>query len=214
MEYTRADAVALCGIATEIRQQQAMLNDMYSPDWRETYKREKILLSTFAEYSEMLDEVKGVWKFYGSHYQNDWAAALEEYADIVHFMATVDLLSRKEDLAVSDYYESEVLRQLQYYSSIADRAQLLVSLKKHLDHGGWIQLLSVGCSLFKLTPEQLLVAYLHKNKKNQARAQAGAISRDIGDIKASEQSTFDYMYQNGFISMTRDEYNQAVDSNG
>lgn len=214
MEYTHADAVALCGIATEIRQQQAMLNDMYSPDWRETYKREKILLSTFAEYSEMLDEVKGVWKFYGSHYQNDWAAALEEYADIVHFMATVDLLSSKKDLVMCDYVEREVHRWLQYYKSVESLPQLLCNLKKQLDHGGWLQVLIIGCTLFRLTPEQLLVAYLHKNKKNQARAQAGAISRDIGDIKASEQSTFDYMYQNGFISMTRDEYNQAVDSNG
>jgi dimeric dUTPase (all-alpha-NTP-PPase superfamily) len=186
---------------------------MYSPDWRETYQADKIILSTFAEFSEMLEEVKGAWKFYGSHFQNDWAAALEEYADIVHFMATVDLLSSKEGLTICDFVEREVYRWMQYYSSVESHAQLLCKLKKQLDHGGWLQVLIIGCNLFHLTPEQLLVAYLHKNKKNQARAQAGAISRDIGDIKASEQSTFNYMYQNGFISMTREEYNSKVDGN-
>lgn len=212
MEYTRADAVALCGIAAEIRLQQAVLNDMYSIDWRDKYKRENILLSTFAEYSELLDEVKGVWKFYGSRYENDWAAALEEYVDIVHFMATVDLLAHKKDLVVCDFVEREVQRWMCYYGAIKDRAQLLISLKKRLDHhGGFVQMLGLGCALFQLTPEQLLVAYLHKNKKNQARAQAGAINRDIASIKASEEPTFDFLFQNGFISVTRDEYNLKVD---
>lgn len=213
MEYTHADAVALCGIATEIRQQQAMLNDMYSPDWRETYQADKITLSATMEFSEMLDEVKGSWKFYGTQYQNDWAAALEEFVDIVHFMATVEWCN-----GASPVYDnaSPVVISAWARGALRGKSQsyLLSSIHRNMKRGSFLQLLAFGCMTFKLTPEQLLVAYLHKNKKNQTRAQAGAISRDVGDIKAAEQSTFDYMYQNGFISMTRDEYNQAVDSNG
>lgn len=212
MEYTHADAVALCGIATEIRQQQALLNDMYSPDWRETYQVDKIILSAAAEFSEMLEEVKGAWKFYGTHYQNDWATALEEFVDIVHFMATVELCSG----VVTTYEDVSLVVSSAWNRTLKGKSQsyLLSKIHRNMKRGSFLQLLTAGCMTFRLTPEQLLVAYLHKNKKNQARAQAGAISRDISDIKASEQSTFDYMYQNGFISMARDEYNQAVDSNG
>lgn len=210
MEFKHADAVALCGVATEIRQQQAMLNDMYCLEWRKSYQADKLALSACQEFNEMLNEVKGAWKFYGKNYQNDWAAALEEFIDVVHFMATVELCPLESPL-----YEGseEVVSQVWMISLHAKNFALLKAINLVMRRGCFLQLLANGCRLFRLTPEQLLVAYLHKNKKNQARAQAGAISRDVDDLKAVEQSTFDYMYENGFISMTREEYNAKVDAN-
>lgn len=210
MEFKHADAVALCGVATEIRQQQALLNDMYSPNWRETYQADKLSLSACEEFSEMLSEVKGAWKFYGANYQNDWAAALEEFIDVVHFMATVELCPLPSPIFDDSV---EVVSHIWAVSSHARNSALLKAVSMTMRRGCFLQLLANGCRLFQLTPEQLLVAYLHKNKKNQARAQAGAINRDVDDIKAAEQSTFDYMYENGFISMTREEYNSKVDGN-
>lgn len=211
MNFTHADAVALCGIATEIRQQQLLLNDMYSPDWRDTYQADKIILSAAMEFSEMLEEVKGAWKFYGTQYQNDWATALEEFVDIVHFMATVEWCKRADPAYVNEtpIVISTWIRVLKGKS----QSYILSKLHGNIKSGTFVQLLAVGCKLFRLTPEQLLVAYLHKNKKNQARAQAGALTHDVKELKASEQSTFDYLYQNGFISLTREEYNQSVDKN-
>lgn len=211
MEYKHADAVALCGVATEIRQQQALLNDMYSPNWRETYQADKLTLSASVEFSEMLDEVKGAWKFYGAQYQNDWAAALEEFVDIVHFMATAEWCNGASP--IYDNASSVVLSTWIRVLRGKPQSYLLSKIHRNMKRGSFLQLLAVGCMTFLLTPEQLLVAYLHKNKKNQARAQAGAINRDVDDIKAAEQSTFDYMYENGFISMTREEYNSKVDGN-
>lgn len=212
MEFKHADAVALCGVATEIRQQQALLNDMYSPDWRETYEAPKVTLSACQEFNEMLDEVKGAWKFYGAHFQNDWAAALEEFIDIVHFMATAEWCNGAQPC----YDDAAPVVISQWFNAVkVKRSQswLLSKIHSNMKRGGFLQMLAIGCMTFRLTPEQLLVAYLHKNKKNQARAQAGAISRDVDDLKAVEQSTFDYMYENGFISMTREEYNAKVDAN-
>lgn len=211
MEFKFSDAVALCGVATEIRQQQVLLNDMYEPNWRTQYEVDKLALSACSEFNEMLEEIKGVWKFYGSSYQNDWAGALEEYIDVVHFMATIELCNGADP--VYDDASDVVMRSWDSTSFNSRKSRLLVLIKNNMKRGGFLQLLSHGCRLFRLTPEQLLVAYLHKNKKNQARAKAGALTRDIKDIKELEQSTFDYMFENGFISLSREEYNSMVDEN-
>lgn len=209
MKFTQADAVALCGVANEIRAQQASLNDLYTADWRQSYHQAKLCLSACQEFNEMLDEVKGAWKFYGTESSNDWTAALEEFIDVVHFMATVELCPLP-----SPTYEGASEQALLTWqaSELSSNASLLRAISMTMRRGCFLQLLANGCRLFRITPEQLLVGYLHKNRKNQARASAGALTKDVSDIKAGEQRTFDYLYDNGFISLTREEYNMMVDA--
>lgn len=200
--YPEATLVAISSIVGEIFSAQRELNCLYNKEWETEYDPVRIRIAAVREMAEMLDELKGIHTFFGSKKSSDYAKGLEEFIDVVHFMATRTLLmyvcQRNPEVEVLQVPISEVYN--------LEAMVTLVATGYYFND--IVRLLALGCSLFNITPEHMLVAYLHKNRKNRARALNGAASRDID--KSQEQSTYDYMYEKGFFADTAEQYNNRM----
>ncbi|MGL4353168.1 MAG: dUTP diphosphatase [Aeromonas popoffii] len=197
--YPAVTLAALSSIAGEIFTAQRELNSLYNQNWEVEYDSVRIRIAAVREMAEMLDELKGIHTFFGSKKDSDYAKGLEEFIDVVHFMATRTLLM----------YQATTNPQVDLLF-IPDSEVAILDAMVGLVAAGYffndiVRLLAHGCSLFNVTPEHMLVAYLHKNRKNRSRALNGAASRDID--KSQEQSTYDYMYEKGFFADTAEQYN-------
>ena len=197
--FPNSTLVALSSIAGEIFSAQQELNFLYNPDWRVEYDPVKVRIAAVREMAEMLDELKGIHTFFGSKKESDYAKGLEEFIDVVHFMATRTLLMYECDR------EPQVDSMFIPPNEVSNLDAMVNLVASGYYFNDIVRLLGCGCTLFNITPEHMLVAYLHKNRKNRARALNGAASRDID--KSQEQPTYDFMYENGFFADTAEQYN-------
>lgn len=197
--YPAATLVALSSISSEIFTAQRELNSLYNPNWQVEYEPFRIRIAAVRELAEMLDELKGVHAFFGAKKESDYAKGLEEFIDVVHFMATRTLLMY--DCLSAPQVESLFLPK----DEVSNLDAMITLVATGYYFNDIVRLLAFGCSLFNISPEHMLVAYLHKNRKNRSRAMNGAADRDID--KSQEQATYDYMYEKGFFADTAEQYN-------
>lgn len=201
-------------IGDTILTEQSLLNSLYNPKWLENYSVDCLNFSLAEELVEMNMEISFLWKFFGS-LKFDFDKALEEFIDVVHFSATRTLLTTPD----SDIDINKARDVTKLYSATpnthAGMLQVLVDINRILEDDGFYghapkfyRLLALGCVLFDFTPSQMLVSYLHKNKKNKARVQNGAATRDID--KSGEQGTYDYLLVNKFVFETKLCYNERL----
>lgn len=195
-------------ISYEILREQASLNDRYNPEWMKLYAADNIGYHIADELTEMNSEISFAWKIFGKT-NSDFAKALEEFIDVVHFSATKQLLTahqNNKDIVSCSCYIPE------------DKATLILALNDINDinrgdgHFGHLpkfqRLIACGCVFFSLTPSQMLVAYLHKNKKNHARVDLGAATSEID--KSSELPTYEYLFKNSFVTQSAGEFNKSL----
>lgn len=212
-----SDRLVLMSVVQEIFKAQDTLNDVYNVNWRTEYNSQSVDFAANGEFIELLEEVQPHWKFYGSVKPSNWGKALEEFIDVVHFKACSVLLKHGQN-PLHTLHRTDVDSMIRVFdnslSSNVPETKDLLSMVGKLIFDDRVQsfqnLLVVGCRLFDISPDHLLVAYLHKNRKNTIRASNGAASVDVDHIKHSELGTFEYMYQHGFLADNSEEYNERM----
>lgn len=187
-----------------ILKEQAYLNTLYKQDWKDTYKAKDFIVSSIGELVELSDELKYFTKFFGGKSDCNFHLALEEFTDILHFMATRLLLEKYS--TNNKEFTYQVPNDIQGFIIEINRNIINPTYSKFL----FFELFLLGCRLFRVTPDLMLTAYLHKNSKNKIRAGAGALDFDVSSLKAKETPTYDYLFSSGFTSKHHDEFNASL----
>jgi len=218
-------AVRLCA---DILKEQEDLNHLYDKNWNQT-ELWKYRIAAVREFNEMLDELPSVHKFYGSPKPSDWAMALEEFVDVLHFAASMYMrtAASKTFEDFQHYFDSVGVHRThkdiqdrldtintaldfkgQHISSLFD---ILATTNATSGEYSFITLFVIGCSMFDVSVDHMFVAYLHKNIKNRSRAKSGAMSKDID--KSKEVGTYQYMHDQQLFADTAEEYNERMRQN-
>lgn len=226
MKLTKTDISSARDYVRRILVEQIKLNTAYDPMWRKSISLEDYCISQLDELIEMKNELESSVKFFGSKKPNNWCKALEEFVDVLHFSAGSYVLGleQEDDKAIAiiqdrwiPFFEVEdiFLDERSTVKTMMVELANIVSLHgKEQERTKGCYVLDVfvcGCQLFEITPEQLLMAYLHKNRKNHVRANNGAFSGDVSLIKAAEIPTYQWLYENSYVSKTEEEFNQLLD---
>lgn len=194
----------------DIIKEQKVLNPLYHPDWESTYNDKSLMISAIGELVELSNELPHFTKFFGGYTKTNFHLALEEFVDILHFMATRVILSGNESGKTKVVVDPEVIKSFSVNDFILKfNSNILTPEYKLID---FHELFIYGCHMFKVSPDLMLTAYLHKNSKNKLRAMAGAHDFDIKDIKDSEICTYDFLFGSSFIKEEKDEYNARLRS--
>lgn len=215
LSYTPSDCAFIKDAVKEILTHQSALNSMYDSNWRQNYDNRKVMFATVEEFIEMTSEIKNVVRFYGTPSQSRWDKAVEEFVDVLHFCASMALCADPDAINNLESVDTQalLLSELGSGDQLEDLYRLFLTiLGIGMAPPSMVSLICVfviGCNVFGFTPDQMLVAYLHKNKKCQARAAKGAANKDVD--KSQEQGTYQYLYEKGFVSETAEEYNTRMD---
>lgn len=189
----------------DIIEEQEHLNSAYDLNWRATYSPSKFSLAAIDEIKEIKDELSSFCNFFGKAEKENFHLALEETVDVIHFYATrVIVESPDSDLTP---YACDVETK-----SVSEWVRLMAAIctAPQANTIRLAQIIYMACNIFDVTPDLMLVAYLHKNRKNHKRAAAGAISQDVKHIKQSELSTFEFLRSESWISLTQEMFNAKL----
>lgn len=188
-----------------ILEEQEALNNAYDPNWRETYSSSKFALAAVDEIKEIKDELSSFCNFFGKADKENFHLALEETVDVIHFYATRVIVESPDSDLTPYACDTET-------KSVSEWVRLMAAIctAPQANCTRLIQIIYMACNIFDVTPDLMLVAYLHKNRKNHKRAEAGAISQDVKHIKQSELSTFEFLRSESWISLTQEMFNAKL----
>ncbi len=225
MKFTDTEIGIAWSYCNTIVEHQEALMKMYG--FEKTPDDTSLQLAAVNELvGEMFPEITCAHKFYGKTKTNNFDKALGEFVDVLHFEASRRVLvqARLNDACVgydieTPRYEFPPVCIRKFDNGFQAAGRLLTQMMKCLnddDPNLWSigkslhHLFMVGARFFGITPDQLLIAYLTKNRQNQARAKANAASDDVTSLKASERPVYDIMYDNGYFVETADEFNARL----
>ncbi len=191
-----------------IIEEQLNLNMEYDTDWIPNYNKNQFILAATDEVGEIQDELTQFTKFFGADRKANFASALEEFIDVVHFYTTRVIMVER---AGSNIALAPVPRSVP--SSVNDWVIDLyraMSDKTSASRQVLVKMLLDASYIFDITPDVLLTAYLHKNRKNHIRAKSGAMNSDVLDVKETEMSTFDFLRSNNWVSLSAEQFNAKL----
>lgn len=187
----------------EITAMQVSLNERYNKKWMSEYSAFGLRVAMLDEFNEMCDEITHIHRFFGDKTKHNYAAALEEFIDIVHFFTTYAYFHAADPDGVSEQFEptesDQKLYCLEFILSQLTTSDRNISL---------LQLLTAGCVLFDLTMAQMFCAYAHKNSKCVSRAEAGAAHKEID--KSKEVGTYQALFDMKLVFENVESYNERL----
>lgn len=198
------DPLVVQDYVNDILTEQEALNAVYDPNWVQNYDDNKFTLAAIREIVEISDELSMFSHFFGARDKYNFHLAIEEFVDVIHFYATRVLRAGKQASYAPNAPQTPTsvtnwLHTLTHQVSAKNASVVVLH-----------NMISTACFIFDLTPDTLLVAYLHKNRKNHERAKAGAMNHDIQELKNSEMSTFDFLRSEHWFSLTAEQYNAKM----
>ena len=191
----------------EILERQAELNLKYNSNWVNTYDDNKFIMCCVEEIVELKGEIEQHVSLFNHKTSCRFDKALEEFVDVMHFLAS---------RALNEPFEQDKMFKYEVGKNLPETLQ------------GWLAQLSRnvtarrvspqvladvflnGCAAFHLRPEVMFVAYLHKHSKNIVRALAHALDEDAQKLKQAETPCYQYLLETGAVTLTAEEFNTKL----